>query len=201
MQQVADQYFVTTLYLWFDQKQLIVDMYHIRNTYTLEISMRILLTPFIVFYLFTTPLAADPNEDAKYIVSQTVSEEIFAGALKAMTPLIANSLIGQLQQRNITVNDAEALTKIIGEEFLVGFTQGMQKEAIPFYLKNFTPEQLADLTTFYKTETGQALIHKTPELMQFGTDAGQKVGRIATQNVMPRIEQRLKDEGVIISKD
>lgn len=163
--------------------------------------MRHFLTPFIVLAFLATPLAADPNEDAKYIVSQTVSEELFAGAINVMTPLIANSLIVQLQKKNVVVSDPEALIKIVGEEFLEEFTLGVQKELIPYYLENFSTQQLSDLAAFYKTDTGQFFIKQTPELMQFGKDTGERVGGPAVANIMPRVDKRLKDEGITITKD
>lgn len=43
------------------------------------------------------------------------------------------------------------------------------------YLSIFTESELADLLTFYRTPTGMKMISRTPEIMQLGSAAGQRL--------------------------
>ncbi len=47
---------------------------------------------------------------------------------------------------------------------------------IPIYQKNFTEQELLELTAFYKTPLGKKLSEKLPILMQEANEAGKKFG-------------------------
>jgi hypothetical protein len=143
---------------------------------------------------------ADAEDDATYIVEQTVNDEMFAGALTALGPIIAGAIENDLRLQGITVSDMETFSQIVFEEFLGGFTDEMQTVTVQFYLETFTEDELGGIARFLRSDPGQAYVHYTPELMKFGSQQGERIGGIAAERAGPRIAARLEREGVEIAE-
>ena len=151
--------------------------------------------------LSATTSFADPKEDATFIVQQTLTENMFAAAIFAQKDLIASALLNDLGAQGITLSDPDRFVEILVEEFLAEFTETMQAGTVDVYLNRFTPQQLSELAAFYRSDTGQALLAATPELMQTGATMGSEAGRRAGLNAGPRVAERLKNENVVLTAD
>ncbi|MCC0065504.1 MAG: DUF2059 domain-containing protein [Rhodovulum sp.] len=140
--------------------------------------------------------AADPADDAAYIVSQALTPEMFDGMTAALGPLVASAMTNDLRNQGITVSDMDAVTAITFEILREEFSSLMSAQVTQLYLENFSPLELSDIATFYRSETGQAMLRKTPRLMQEAALMGQSVAAEAANRLGPRIAERLVREGI-----
>ena len=76
------------------------------------------------------------------------------------------------------------MLKFIGE---VISWEEMEPEMLRIYASNFTKEELNDLSTFYKTPTGQKAVKLTPQLMA----EGMKLGQSRMMARMPELQARI----------
>ncbi|MCT4557585.1 MAG: DUF2059 domain-containing protein [Pelagimonas sp.] len=154
----------------------------------------------LIISLATTP-AADPQSDADYIVSQTVTRDLFNGTLVAQRPVILSAIQHDLKTRGITLTDPDRFFDLFMSEFIDEFTASMQAQTSAIYLRNFSAEELSEIAAFYKTDAGQALIATTPTLMAEGARLGQQAGMQAGLNANKRLAARIKQENLILVDD
>ncbi len=158
---------------------------------------------FLVISLSVAPClaVADAQADAEYIAAQTLTKELFEGALAAQAPILHSAIENDLRKKGITLSNPERFFEILVEELIDEFTASMQRQTVPLYLDKFSPEELAAIARFYATDAGQALIQKTPELMIAGAELGRQAGMQAGQNVEERVAVRLEAEGIDLFDD
>jgi hypothetical protein len=149
----------------------------------------------------TATARADATDDARYIVSQTVTDEVLSGAWVAMRPVLVSAISNDLNQNGIKVDDMDAYFDIFDDEFTDEFLGAMQRESVTVQLELFSPTELHDIASFYRSPSGQALIRQTPRMMEAGAKIGETAGRVAGANAGPRVAQRLKTEGVRVTTD
>ena len=154
-----------------------------------------------VFSCFGSQAFADAQADADYIVSQTVTREMFAGALNAQRPLITGAMQNNLRAKGIQLPDPDRFFDFLMSEFLDEFTETMQGQTSSIYLDNFSEKQLQDIADFFRTDSGQAFIAATPKLMLEGARMGQIAGQAAGANAGKRLAARIKEEGLIVVDD
>ncbi|GFE51391.1 hypothetical protein So717_31440 [Roseobacter cerasinus] len=147
------------------------------------------------------PVAADPEKDADYIVAQTVTDELFLGALTAQRPLVRDALTQQFGQRGIVISDMDRFMDIFFAEFVGEFTDTMRGEIRKLYLAEFSPDELSTIAEFYATPAGQSLVERTPELMLTLAQTGQVAGQRAGENAGGRVARRLEDEGISLDME
>ena len=154
-------------------------------------------------YFLATPLtaSADARSDATYIAQQSLTEEMFRGAFTAQRPVLISAIQNDLRAEGIKLNKPDIFFDLFIEAFIDEFVEGMQRESIEVYLQMFTVEELSGITTFYMTDTGQAFLKKSPELMQRGADIGMQIGFKAGANAGPRLAKKLREEGVLEFED
>lgn len=158
-------------------------------------------TALLMMVVWAAPLHADPQSDADYIVSQTVTKEIFEGALSAQRPLIIGAMENNLRAQNITLTDPERFFDLVMSEFIDEFTDAMQEQSADIYLRNFSADDLAEIAAFMKTDAGQAFTQATPVLMMEGARLGQIAGQRAGQNAGRRVADVIEAEGLIVVED
>lgn len=155
----------------------------------------------ILLSLGALPLAADPKTDADYIVSQVASIEVFDSAIKAQAPIMKSAIENDLRKKGITLSDIDVFFDIFFDEFLELFVEKMQARTAQLYVDIFSPQELSDLAAFYKSESGQALIAKTPTIIQASTEIGQIAGMETGVEVNARVMERLEAEGESMGMD
>lgn len=79
-------------------------------------------------------------------------------------------------------------------EELKAQTAALQREV-------FTADELAGIAAFYATPAGEALILKTPSLMQRSQQIGEQLGALALREAGFRLAQRIEDEGISFTED
>lgn len=148
-----------------------------------------------------SPAIADPQADADYIVSQTVTREIFEGAFAALGPVITSAVQNDLRAQGISLPDPDRFMELFLSEFIDEFTEIMQAESAALYLDLFTEEELAGIAAFYATDAGQAFVAATPELMQQSAVLGESAGMRAGVSAGPRLADRIENEGLVVVDD
>jgi len=161
----------------------------------------VLLASTIAFSCLSTNLFADPQADADYIISQTVTREMFEAAISAQRPIIISAIQNDLRAKGITLPDPDRFFDLLMSEFIDEFTRTMQSQTASLYFDNFSEQQLADIAAFYKTESGQALIAATPAIMMEGARMGHVAGQQAGANAGARLADRIEAEGLISIDD
>lgn len=141
---------------------------------------------------------AGVNEDLDFIVTETVTVELFEAALQSQRQLLLSAMKNDLQEKGIRISDLDSFMDIIMEEFIAGFTEEMQDITKDIYLDLFSRSEIQGIAAFYRTAPGQALIKKTPALMANGAEMGREVGQLAVAKLMPRVARRVQQEGIII---
>jgi hypothetical protein len=136
------------------------------------------------------------SRDIEYIVQQTVTRELFEGALQAQRALIIGAMENDFRAKGIEVSDLDGFFDIFFETWIDEFTIQMQLETGAIYNRLFSETELAAIAEFYKSAPGQALIEKTPELMQAAALLGAQVGTRAAQTTNSRLAARLENEGI-----
>jgi len=144
---------------------------------------------------------ADPQADADYIVSQTMTRDMFEGSIAAQRGLIISAIQNDLRAQGITLPDPDRFFDLFMEEFIGEFTDSMRDQSASIYLERFSAEELADIAAFYRTASGQALVAATPDLMMAGAEMGQRAGMQAGVNAAGRLADRIENEGLVEVED
>eukprot|EP00439_Symbiodinium_sp_Y106_P088101 s1_g637.t1 len=102
-----------------------------------------------------------------------------------------------MRKQNPEVSE-KAIT-IVSEEILAAFTEGtpaLMEIYVEIYDRHYTLDEIRELERFYATPVGQKSIQLLPVITQEGMEAGQAWALAMIPEVMPRIEQRLRREGL-----
>jgi hypothetical protein len=142
---------------------------------------------------------ADAAADATYIVDQTITREVIAGSLQAFGPIMGSALENDFRENGIAVSDRDKFIAILLDEFMDPFVALFRQRAIDLYVSTFSPRELSDMATFYRSESGQSLVRRTPGLMAEAAGLGQQLGVEVAQTMdSERLLSRLQAEGVIV---
>jgi len=161
---------------------------------------------------FRTPLAAlalsitlglAPVAFAPVAVAQEISKEHLAAAGKAIDATNAtDSFDGILLQAAASIKDqligtspdkVEEINKVVDEEAIALATRrgDLEGEAKRLFAKNFTIEELGEITEFFGSDLGKKYLSSTPilarELSKAARVWGQGINRDLTDNVTKRM--------------
>jgi uncharacterized protein len=136
------------------------------------------------------PSAAAPAPDALAAAKELVSIMKLADQLKNVMPIIMNGLKPAIvQNRPDVARDYDALMPIMLE--LTNKRLDDYVEAVAaIYGRNFSADELRQITAFYQTQPGRKMLEKLPTLMQESVVVGQRFG----QSLAVELESRMKDE-------
>jgi hypothetical protein len=139
--------------------------------------------------------------------AQTTNPELIAAAkelvtvmrmadqIKTMVPMIMNAIKPAIvQNRPEVAKDYDALVPEFAQLMISradGFVAGMAT----VYARNFTVAQLREITDFYRTPTGKAMLEKQPVLAQEGLEVGQRFGASLAGELQTRIRSELRKKG------
>ena len=156
-----------------------------------------------VSLLFTTPTnaTAGPEEDASYIISQSVPRSSFEAVIEGSRPEITQVKLSMLSRAGIVLPNPERFMDYYMAAITDEFTETMQNETKRFYLDRFSPTELADLAEFYKTPSGQHHIAMISELDLMHEKTIVIDQENAVRNARHRIAKRLKEEGISLTND
>ncbi|THD63814.1 DUF2059 domain-containing protein [Phenylobacterium sp.] len=116
----------------------------------------------------TPALCADPAPNprsealARKLFAEMHMDQMMVGAMRQMAP----AMIAQARKANpnLTEEQAKAVTEAVTES-MDDVMKKVVDRAIPLYAETFTEKELQDLTDFYNTPSGQAMLAKMPLLM------------------------------------
>jgi len=115
---------------------------------------------------------------------QVSNVESMVDAMYSQMDLMLQQMSSQLQieesERPIMDKFMSKVTDLIQQE--VSWEQ-MKDPIFDIYRKHFSEKEVLDLTAFYKTESGQAMVEKMPNLMQDSMQVSQ--GMI--ESVLPKV--------------
>lgn len=149
----------------------------------------------------STPLAADPVDDARSIITVTLTDESMSGVIAAMGPMISSAMENDFRNNGIVLSDPDTFIDILTEEFMDGYLKAMRAEMVTVYVEEFTADELAGIAAFFASPAGQAMAARSGVLAQRGAEIGRTVGQKAALAVADRIAARLRAEGVTITSD
>jgi hypothetical protein len=69
------------------------------------------------------------------------------------------------------------------------------EEVAALYARNFTTEEIRQVTAFYRSPTGQKFLDKTPVVAQESMAMGQKFGQRIVQELQGRMREELRKRG------
>lgn len=122
-----------------------------------------------------------------------------AGAIKMLEtvmPLISQQLIGAIVQvkpelkGKYDVFITEFLDTALGE----GRDEILGAIAV-IYARNFTIDEIKDITAFYKTPTGRKVVQMLPEIQAESAKIGQAWGTKVARRTLERLRSKLKEDG------
>jgi uncharacterized protein len=142
-----------------------------------------------------TPSTAAPPADNLVAARELVATMKATDQFKLLLPSIFQALKPAIvQNRPDAAKDFDAIVPIV--------TAGAMKRLDDFaemlaeiYARNFTIDQIHDLTAFYKTPTGQKLIAQQPIIARESMAAGQRFGRQLVADLTDQINDELKKRG------
>jgi hypothetical protein len=137
-----------------------------------------------------------PPSDASIqeLATLSRSQEVFRGMKPQMDAMISSSIKEASQGQTITPQRQAVLDRM-REKMVAAYgelinAQAMQMVMLRVYEATYTQDEVDGLIAFYKTPAGQALINKSPLMMQNMMDEMRQLMRPLTQRII-----QIKNEG------
>lgn len=130
-----------------------------------------------------------PSEEALVIAREVVLLTGGESAMQDMVESVRPMMLADLTGRGMSPERAERYLTIFIQEFQSEFPRIIELAAIA-YAGAFSIQQLEEIRAFYQTETGQAVVERTPEL----TMAMMRAGMLIAEEITPRVIERFTDE-------
>jgi hypothetical protein len=136
--------------------------------------------------IFSTNLAAQTA------IQQKIDELVEVMNMDAMVDSMYAQVEGMMQNMSVQMG-VKPDEKAIFDKYYADMTkvlktkmswQKMQPMMINLYDKQFTEQEISDMLAFYKTESGQAILKKMPQVMQESMQMSQAL----VQDAMPEIQ-------------
>lgn len=142
-----------------------------------------------------TPSAVPPPAENLAAAHELVQVMKATDQFKLLLPSIFAALKSAIvQNRPDVAKDYDAIIPLV--------TAGAMKRLDAFadllagiYARNFTVDEIHDLTAFYRSPTGQKLIARQPIIARESLAAGQQFGRELVADLQQQIEGELKKHG------
>jgi uncharacterized protein len=161
---------------------------------------RLMLAGFIVFSVGcasgagpgVAQSAPDPAIAAarELIVTMRLSDQI-----KLILPPIVQSIRLAIGQGRPEINrDLDAILPSLLDQTSARIDEWVDQIAT-IYSRNFTPDEMRQVTTFYQSAAGQTFLAKMPTIMQESMSLGQTFERDVTGELRNRIIEELRKRG------
>jgi len=112
---------------------------------------------------------------------------IFPMLMKSLKPVVT-------QNRPEVEKDFDAIMPVMIDSALARTNELVDLMAA-VYARNFTVQELRDITSFYRTPTGQKLLEKMPTVMPEAMTAGQQFARSIVGDMQQRMIEELRKRG------
>jgi len=118
-----------------------------------------------------------------------------ADQFKAILPVVIQSLKPAIVQNRPQVErDLDAIMPLL----LEGMNSRVNEivdQITALYARNFTAEELREVTAFYRSPTGQKFLQKVPAITQESMAIGQRFGQSVVNEMQGRITDELRKRG------
>jgi uncharacterized protein len=136
-----------------------------------------------------------PAPDAMAAARELVTTIQAGDQFKALLPIILKNLKPAIVQGRPEVDrDYDAIMPIL----LAGMAERVNEivdEITTLYARNFTPEELREVSAFYRAPTGRKFLQKQPLILQESMAIGQKFGQSVAAEMQNRIVEELRKRG------
>jgi hypothetical protein len=110
-----------------------------------------------------------------------------------MASLVSNSILEGFMKGNpdVPARAVEIVQEVLEAEFAGAFDgpDGLLEKMVPIYAKYLDHQEVRGLLAFYESELGRKTIAVMPSLMQEGA----QVGEAWAEEIMPRVEKRIRE--------
>ena len=139
--------------------------------------------------------AATPTQDALAAARELVQVARAADQLKLILPSIIQALKpAVVQGRPEVERDFDAFAPALLDNMSARLPE-FADEIVLIYARNFTPGEMREMTTFYRTPVGQKLLEKLPTVTQESMRVGQAWGQRIGEEVQNRMIEELRKRG------
>jgi len=146
--------------------------------------------------LWVGPVAAQPAPDETLSAARELITVMRAtDQLKQMLPTIMQALKPAIAQGRPQVErDLDTLMPLLLDG--MGSRVGeLVDQMAAVYARNFTRDEIGQLTTFYRTPVGQKFLEKMPTVMQESMSLGQAFGQRVAGELQTRMIEELRKKG------
>ncbi|MBA3069917.1 MAG: DUF2059 domain-containing protein [Hyphomonas sp.] len=144
---------------------------------------------------FAEPAAQDPDfnqaeRDARYIVEQTITQELFDVALDSMGDMMVSVLDSGFRKSGIVASDEalETIGTMITDEMAVMMVHDMRDGSTKLYLEQYSPETLQGYRRFLESPAGQEISKGLPVFTGESAKLGGAVGQSIAQDAVAAIK-------------
>jgi hypothetical protein len=149
----------------------------------------------VVLLAATPALSQTPPPDATAAARELLATMRFSDQFKAIMPVIVQNLKPAIVQNRPEVErDFDALMPTLLESMTARLDEISDLTA-SVYARNFTVEELRDITAFYRTPTGEKFLQKLPAVTQQSMALGQKFGQSVASELQGRLIDELRKRG------
>jgi uncharacterized protein len=136
-----------------------------------------------------------PTPDAAAAARELVVAMRAADQLKALLPVIMQQLKPAIVQGRAEIEkDYDAIMPTLVEGMLARSNELVDLMAT-VYARNFTADEIRQVTAFYRGPVGQKFLDKMPAVAQESMTAGQKWGQAVAGDMRDRIVEELRKRG------
>jgi len=126
----------------------------------------------LILWCCSLTAMAEPASDGsiRELIEVTKAQQLLDGMRAQFDALMGRAMQQELQGRSPTPKQAQAIAKM--KDRLVAVMQAeltwakLEPIYMRLYKESFSEEEVAGMLSFYRTPAGQAVINKTPALMQ-----------------------------------
>jgi hypothetical protein len=143
----------------------------------------------------STAVAQTPSPDSAAAARELVVTMRAADQLKNLMPVILQQLKPAIVQGRPQVEkDYDAVMPLILEGMTARSSEFVDLVA-SVYARNFTADEIRQVTAFYRSPVGQKFLEKMPVVTQESFAAGQKWGQAVAGDMRTRIIEELRKRG------
>ncbi len=146
--------------------------------------------------LFAAPARAQSvSPEAMAAARELVAAAKTADQFKMLLPLISQQLKPAIAQGRAAVErDYDQLMPLVMEAANAQAGK-LVDEIAEIYARNFTVDELRQVTAFYRSQAGQKFLANMPVIAQQSMAAGQKFGQKLMQDLQSRMTEELRKRG------
>lgn len=124
---------------------------------------------FCLFYLTSPPLIADPKEDATYIVEQHLISGNYDEKFKLLMQDTLANMTQSLERLGAKIIDPDRFLGLLVEDTHLEFMPKVREHAVSAFQDILTPEELASVASFYRSDEGQNFLEQSQSEETFQT--------------------------------